>query len=369
MNKSLIFFFLAVSTLVYGQTEPDEEFDTQSCSIYLEEAQLFYDEGRIQEIEGKVSGCLGTYGKADKEQALRLMILANIFMEEEDLADSLMGVLLSSSHEFTPDPILDPTEFINLYNTYDTDPMFNVGIKLGQNWSLTDVGQYHTIGQPGSKYEYSIINGMHAALLFEWEFKDRFILYPEISYSQRRYSKEAEFTGLLSNDIYSTHEMQEKFTWLELPITVQYLLIDDKKVDNPTNEESRFKPYIFAGGSISYLLASEYPGDVNSRLRKENSEVKLATVSSLEDRNQINFNAVLGGGIKMKAGEGYITAEVRAGYMITKLTKDSNGLTPTNDEDLVHGLWEWYDSFKQHYAAVTIGYTKSIYNIKKKTVK
>ncbi len=364
MNRLLFFlFFFFVSLVIYGQTDPDpdETIDTQTCTVNLEEAQLLYDEGRIQEIEGKVLPCLdaGAYSKSESEQALRLMILANIFMEEGGRADTLMLRLLSYSHEFTPDPILDPTEFINLYNTYNTDPIFKIGFKIGQNWSLNDVSQFHTIGQPGTKYEYSLINGIHASLLFEWEFKDRFILYPEISYSQRRYSKEAEFYGIISDDLYSTHEIQELFTWVELPVTVQYELSDNPKL----------KPYIFAGGSVSYLLSSEYPGDVNSRTRIGNSEVKLSTASSLEDRNQINFNAILGGGIKIKAGEGYVTAELRAGYMITDLTKDSNGLIPTENPDLVHGLWEWYDSFKQHYAAITIGYTKNFYNIKKRASK
>jgi len=355
MNRLLflLFIILIISPFTYGQLE--------RCTQNLEEAQLRYDEGRIQDIEELVISCLdeGVYSKAQSESALRLMILANIFMEEEGRADTLMLRLLQTSHEFVPDPVLDPTEFINLYNTYNTDPKFNYGFKIGQNWSLTDVGQLHTVGQPGNKYEYSIINGIYAALLFEWEFKDRWFLYPEISYSQRRYSKESEFIGLLSSNLYATQEIQEKYTWLELPVTVQYILIDKPKI----------KPYIFAGGSFAYLLASEYPGDVNSRTRIGNSEIKLTTVNSLEDRNQFNFNAILGGGIKLKAGEGYVTAEIRIGYMITKLTKDSNGLTPTEDADLVHGLWEWYDSFKQHYAAVTIGYTKNYYKPKKQVFK
>lgn len=344
---------LCLSLGAYAQLE--------RCTQNLEEAQLRYDEGRIQDIEGLLISCLdeGVYDKAQSVQAIRLMILSNIFMEEEGKADTLMLRLLQTDHEFEPDPILDPTEFINLYNTYNTDPLFNVGLKLGQNWSINDVSGFNTIGQPGSKYEYSIINGIYASLLFEWEFKDRFYLYPEVSYSSRRYSKEAEFNGINGTPAYSSHEIQEVYTWLELPVTVQYVLMDNPK----------FQPYVFAGGSVSYLLASEYPGDLNSRTRLGSSEFKVTTISSTEDRNQINANATLGGGIKLKAGEGFITAEIRATYMITDLAKKENGLTPTNDADLVHGLWEWYDSFKQHYAAVTIGYTKNIYKPKKKVIK
>jgi hypothetical protein len=218
MHRFLFFLFFSFFSLpIYGQTDrgPDEAIDTQTCTVNLGEAQLFYDEGRIQEIERKVLPCLdaGAYSKSESEQALRLMILANIFMGEGGRADTLMLRLLSYSHEFTPDLTLDPTGFINLYKTYNTDPVFKIGIKIGQNWSLNDVRQFHTIGQPGTKYKYSSINGIHASLHFEWEFKDRFILYPEISYSQRRYSKEAEFYGIISNELYSTHEIQELFTF------------------------------------------------------------------------------------------------------------------------------------------------------------
>ncbi len=355
MNKInyYIFAMLLVSgSVTFAQTE--------RCTQDLEEAQLRYDEGRIQDVEELVLSCLdqGIYDKAQSVQALRLMILSNIFMEQGGKADTLMLRLLKKDHEFVPDPILDPTEFINLYNSYRTDPVFNIGVKFGQNWSMTDVNNLHTVGQPGTTKEYKIINGLHVGLLFEWEFKPRWILYPEIDYSSRIYRRLEDYSGLISGETYSNSDITETFTWIEVPVTVQFILVD----------KPLFKPYVFMGGSVSYLISSSYSGDLSFRDRKNNSQVKLSTVNSTEDRNRINANAIIGGGIKYKIGPGYVTAEVRVAYQITQLTIDANGLSPT-EPDLVHGLWEWYDSFNQHYAAATVGYTLNIYKPKKNTIK
>ncbi len=352
VNYYILVLLLAQGIAVIAQEE--------RCTQNLEEAQLRYDEGRIQDVEGLVLSCLdqGAYDKAQDVQVLRLMILSNIFMERTGRADTLMLRLLKRDHEFAPDPILDPTEFINLYNTYNSDPIFKLGIKGGQNWSFTDVTQLHTVGQEGAVKEYKIVNGIHVGLLGEWEFKPRWILYPEIDYSLRIYRRVEDFQGLISGETYSNSDITETFTWIEVPVTVQYILVD----------KPNFKPYVFLGGSVSYLISSTYSGDQNFRDRQNNSQVKLNTINSTDDRNTVNANAILGAGIKIKAPGGFFAAEVRAGYQVTQLTIDANGLDPA-DPDLVHGLWEWFDSFKQHYAAVTIGYTINIYRPKKLTIK
>ena len=124
VNYHIFAILLALGPAVLAQEE--------RCTENLEEAQLRYDEGRIQDVEDLVLSCLdeGAYDKAQEVQAIRLMILSNIFMGRMGHADTMMLRLLKRNHEFVPDPILDPTEFINLYHTYDTDPIFNVGLHM-----------------------------------------------------------------------------------------------------------------------------------------------------------------------------------------------------------------------------------------------
>lgn len=141
MKKHLLAFTLLIFSLFATNALAQEE----RCTQNLEEAQLRYDEGRIQEVEPLVLNCLETnvFDKAQSVLALRLLILSAIFQNRDEKADGLMLELISTDHEFVPDEALDPTEFINLYNSYRTKPIFSVGIKGGQNWSFNDVQQVH----------------------------------------------------------------------------------------------------------------------------------------------------------------------------------------------------------------------------------
>ena len=347
-----------LTLLIFSIFALDALAQEERCTQNLEEDQLRYDEGRIQEVASLVLNCLETnvFDKAQSVQALRLLILSSIFQHRDEQADDLMLELISTDHEFVPDEALDPVEFINLYNSYRTKPIFSIGIKGGQNWSFNDVQQMHTVGQQGWKKEYSIINGIQIGLLFEYEFKPRWILYPEIHYSQKRYTKEEIFMGIISNKEISSSKIEEDMIWIELPVSVQYIFTNNTK----------FKPYAFAGGAVTYLISAEYPGDnsIRDRPGTESSQVQLATINSINDRNKLNFDAVGGAGIKWKLGEGYLTVEARFNYQLTSLTVDGNGLTAA-EPDLVHGLWEWYDSFKQHSAIIMFGYTKNFYNPEK----
>jgi len=348
MKKILLHLpYLILSLLAIDAIAQEER-----CTQNLEDAQLRYDEGRIQDVEGLLESCMDTYDKAQKVLALRLIILSAIFQKQEEHADDLMLELLQTNHEFVPDDALDPTEFINLYNTYRTKPIFNIGFHAGLNLTFNDVRALHTVGQQGWKKEYSIINGFTVGLLYEWEFKPRWILYPELQYVQKKYTLSEEYMGILSNDLIAKGDINETYIWAELPVSVQYVFRDNKQ----------FKPYVFLGGTLGYLLSSQYPGDNNTR---EISDIQLSTVNSGDDRNRISVSALGGAGIKVKLGEGFITLEGRFNYQLTQLTIDENGLTPSDDQDLVYGLWEWYDSFYQHTATLLVGYTFNIYNIEK----
>ena len=64
LYKIIFLSFLQVFILEIANAQEEQ------CSQNLEEAQLRYDEGRIQDIEGLVLRCLdnGSYDKAQSEQ-------------------------------------------------------------------------------------------------------------------------------------------------------------------------------------------------------------------------------------------------------------------------------------------------------------
>ena len=133
----LILFLVTQIAIVHGQ-------ETDVCVQNIELAQQRFDEGRIQDIQVLLDDCIkrGGFDKAQKSQALRLMTLSYIFLEDEKNAEASMLLLLETNHEFQVNPAIDPTEFINLHDRYRTKPLFNVGFRYISNFAqpiVTDI--------------------------------------------------------------------------------------------------------------------------------------------------------------------------------------------------------------------------------------
>ena len=359
LYKIIFLSFLQVFILEIANAQEEQ------CSQNLEEAQLRYDEGRIQDIEGLVLRCLdnGSYDKAQSEQAMRLLILSYIFRGEDGKADTTMLRLLQRSHEFVPDEALDPVEFINLHNTYRTKPIFRVGLKAGPNMTMVEATKLFTTGQPTDPKEYIPKQGITAGVVFEYEFAPRFTIYPELYYSSKTILNNEDFQYLTEINTHETNfvdtkEEWEKQVWFEFPVSVQYRFTD-----------SKFRPYVNAGGSVSYLNSSSYPGS-QDKLIRQSITIQNALGEITAERNKLNFYAFLGAGLKYKIGEGYIVAEARANYGLTEISTgeysfkrnpvDSN---KTVDQQIPQRTVA--NAYKQHFAAFTLGYTMNFYKPKK----
>ena len=74
------------------------------------------------------------------------------------------------------------------------------------------------------------------------------------------------------------------------------------------------------------------------------------------------------GGVKLKVLEGYVVAELRANYGITEVSTGDSSFEPISEPANNGQVSERIvaDSFKQHFATFTIGYTLNLYNPKKK---
>lgn len=352
MKKLLPFLTLLIFSLFATNALAQEE----RCTQNLEEAQLRYDEGRIQDVEPLVLNCLETnvFDKAQSVQALRLLILSAIFQHRDEQADDMMLELLKTDHEFVPDEALDPVEFINLYNSYRTKPIFRIGFKGGPNITSIQAITLYTTGQSGDPgaFEYIAKQGVTGGLVFEYEFSPRWTIYPELLYSTRTFDNVEEFGGLTDpTEVVDRKEETERQTWLELPVSVQYRLKD-----------GNIRPYVNAGGSASYLIMAEYPASDNSLNRQKNPiENTLGEVT--DERNQLNFYAFLGGGVKIKLGEGYFVAELRANYGITEVSTGEFSFSPANKGQVPERVIP--DAYKEHFATFTVGYTLNIYKPRK----
>ena len=271
---------------------------TSVCVQKIELAQQRYDEGRIQDIQALLKDCIdgGTYDKAQKSQALRLLTLSYLFLEDEENAEATMLQLISANHEFQVNAAIDPTEFINLHEQFRYKPLFNVGVRYILNLSQPIVTELNSsLNLNGARPEYiPQVSIFSLGVNFEYEFYKDLVLYPEIhyrtmtvykTYSQNSYLNDPD-TG--TKDVFLTTNNYDKQAWISLPVSVKYLL--------HLKNAPKIKFYANLGASMDYLLSSEKPGD-NAKLETRNSSDVAITTSSTDDKNRLNFGVFGGGGI------------------------------------------------------------------------
>ena len=291
MKNKLLLLLLLLPLASFAQEEDTEPVDP--CVQNIEIAQQRYNEGRIQDIQQLLTDCLnsGTYDKAQKSQALRLITLAYIFLEDDEKAEETMLELLHANHEFRVDPSVDPTEFINLHEQFRYKPLFNIGVKYTFNISQPIVTQLNSsLDLNSSLPEYQTEIGiLGLGLTFEYELLDNLMLYPEIHYRamkiHRQHTQEGPLPDPDTNQPATilTSINYENQNWLSVPVSAKYIL-------NLKNMPV-LKFYVNLGASMDILLSSEKPGDL-SYLQVRNSSNIGSTHKTTNDKNRLNFGLI-----------------------------------------------------------------------------
>lgn len=360
--KTLFFIFIFISlfsSVVIAQEEVEAQEDKSDCVIKLEQAQAKFDQGRIQDVEALITGCIaGTeFDKAEKTQALKLLTLTYLFLEEPELAEATMLHLLETSHEFTVSQAIDPSEFINLYNKYRHDPLYSIGFLVGGVVASPIVTQLNSTQNLISDVRqiYNPLFGIRGGFNGEYEFKDKFYASAGIYYTSIKFQKFHESTLPLSNQStdagFTGEEVQVS---IELPILLQYHLIETRI----------FTPYVSAGISPQFLISAEYPGDALKNEIPGSAPVTSPSISLTNDRNRFNLYAVGVAGLKYKLGEGFLNLQLRYSFGIFQSSKESSALEP-EDHNLLWDLSESSDGFRLQDLGVSIGYTIHRYKPKK----
>lgn len=342
----LILLFIAFTSKLYAQEEEKNE-----CVINLEQAQEKYNQGRIQDVEALIGDCINgnNLNKADKTQALKLLTLAHIFLKELDLAENSMLQLLQINHEFQINEAVDPSEFINLYNKYRTEPVVGIGI-LG-NVALaqpivTQLNNTQNISENRQKYGLKVQFGLE--LNVEYKLFDHWFVNPGVSYKTLAFTKTNEYSKIVSNEYNGIFEGELNFKIVEVPLVMKYEFM-----------EGNFIPYASAGLVPQLFIDATYPGDATSSTIDGSPDVTLSTRPLIDDVNKFNFAASIGGGVKIKVPAGFINARIQYTQNFRQVFKENSALNPS-DPNLIWDLYESLDGFRMHDLTISIGY---IYNV------
>lgn len=346
--------------LAFSQEVIQEE-EATPCVQNIELAQQRYDEGRIQDIQPLLKDCLnsGEYDKAQKSQALRLLTLAYIFLEDEGNAEATMLELLQTNHEFQVNSSIDPTEFINLHDRFRYKPLFNVGVRYIVNLAhpiITELNSTLNLSTDRPTYNLnSQIGILGIGLNFEYEFFEDWILYPELHYRTMTINRTFTMESVLTDpnggyEVHPTVENSENLNWFSFPVSVKYIL--------HLQNAPKLKFYFNLGGSIDYLLTAERPGDESGVTFPAASPVTF-TVNTVDDKNRLNFAIIGGAGMTYKLGEGFISLEARYLYNFNELQKRENIILPGNPRQI--NTYVQDDVYRLNHVALSIGYTQNIY--------
>jgi hypothetical protein len=321
-------------------------FAQANCAQTLRLANSVYEQGRLHEIPTLLDDCLrGTnLDDAQKVQAYRLLTLTYIYLEEPEKADETMLKLLQTNHEFQINEAVDPAEFVALYKTFRTNPIYRLGGKAGVVITQPNVISSETVVNGTSEYSYRL--GFQAGVVGEIPITSKLALNPELSFQGRSFKNIVTVNP--GNGSNFEAEGIETQAWVSLPVQAQYEFWQKKNVY-----------YVASGFSVDYLLSSNV---TITRLRGEFSAVDERSFDLREQRNKTNYAWLLSAGLKRKTGPGLVVVEARYWWGLrAALTKEDvfENQPMINDYHYVDAL------FNLRALTISAGYVLNIYNPKK----
>ncbi len=317
----------------------------QNCSQTLRLARSTYDQGRLHELPKLMEKCLRDgFTKQERVEAYKLLTMAFIYLEEPEKADSSMLLLLHTDPYFELNKDVDPAEFIGLYKTFRTDPVYRIGLKAGPITSQPNVSSSNFANDGSSKYSGKI--GFAVGAFAEIPVLKKFILNPELYFQSKTFGFDNAY-GIASTPATETQ------TWISAPISLQYEFFKEKFKD----KKLRILPYASLGVQVDYLLS----GTIDLATNKA-EQLPVPLKSYNVSLSKLNISAIAAVGAKIKAGPGLLIGELRYAYGLKNLL---------NPEDVYANPFTVFDNYivpgiyKVNSLSFTVGYAYNIFRPKK----
>lgn len=323
-----------------------------TCAQTLRLAQSIYEQGRLQELPELLEGCIASgFNDEEKVNAYKLLTLTYIYLEEPAKADEMMLALLRTDTEFRINDAVDPAEFVALYKTFRTNPIYRIGGKLGGTASKPSVvtADYIDDGTNTISKSYGFAGNVSVEIPLNGKLR-KFTLNPELSFQLLSFKAVAEKGGSAS-----TRPATEGQAWISVPVSLQYSLYE--------NELRTTNCYVSAGVSADYLLDPKKQIVANIEY---NSGVDQNTYPIAGQRKQFNAAGLLSAGFKRKIGKGFLLVEVRYKIGLLPLSDKSD----TYENPILVFDYKYVDGiYKMNTLSLSAGYVINRYKPKKLTAR
>jgi hypothetical protein len=327
-------------------------FSQDDCSLKLQEAQKYYDQGMIDEIPNILSPCIETgFTRAQKIEAYKLIILSYLFNDDQFEAERTMVEFLKKFPEYEIMPN-DPVEFVYLYESYRTTSVFSFGLLAGINLTNPRIIEPYTVFDINNVTLENIMKpGFQVGLGIGRYISKRMLMNLEFYFTENQYS----FTDKLKmplaggNDAINSVSYNEKIYKAEFPLTFTY-------------EFSIKKVHYFFRTGASVAKITKATGTPSRRYSEELPPVTGEKSDITDYRNTILYSGIVGGGFRYKIPKGVISLELRANIGLNNIVKSDMRY---NNYELYSKFYYLDDDFSLNTFSLTAGYYFSFYKPKK----
>jgi hypothetical protein len=296
MTRHLIF-----GILIWGNTL---SVFGQSCTQKLEEAMRAYYGGNLREVETLIdyTACAENLTKEQRVNALRIIVISNLFLKEQEKAEDAMLKLLKVNPEYKLTDV-DLPEFEKLLSSFKRNPVFSLGLFGGLNHSGFVVTEQYSLGEIISPPNYKSITGFQVGISGFYLINKNIWLHSSLFAQKRSYLIEEKFREILGSDTLMI-QSTEKQLHFQFPIAIRYVFGHWNK---------NYRPYIEGGAQFGYLMNAKSQLVVSNLTTGQPPRVNFEYELN-NNRNRINKQLFIGVGILKKRGKNIVG--IHAGYSI-----------------------------------------------------
>lgn len=309
----LVFLFMCTATVSVAQT----------CAERLTAAQTAYDEGQIHDLVDEFQTTWGTclsennleFTKEERVAAYRLLTLTYLQLDEPEKADEYMLKLLGTDPEYLINPSVDPTEFINLYRTFRTDPIFRIGVRGGVNGNFSHmIKKINISADPNSPPGIKTSIGFQAGISMEFDlFRNKPILEdlifnPEIMYSSKVVTDTYE-------DQFWRGSVTGTFSSIQLNTIAHYNLIKTRNI--------RAHGSLGLFGELRTKVTNQVSGELIVADGDTGGEIiDSPNLDATDAYKPFDMGLIIGGAFRFKIGRPWATIDLRYNYNFIQVVDD-----------------------------------------------
>jgi len=345
------------------------------CTRNLEDARESFDQGRFIEVDTLLRNCIGSgFTKQEKIEALELLALSKLYLDEMDNADSIYLELLIIDPEHTVNPLIDPPDLIFLHQSFRTEPIFSWSVAAGITYSFPTIIHddfiypvtinQHNDHLPNQMDPIKDYNGrigfLFGANIDVVVYRNMFVGLG-LNYTRTGFNSNSKYirdlyATLNDEALYYESSYKQNFDWVSIPVSLKYQF-----------HKVKLKPYILGGVSYNGLIRSRRNDFVREKIAGEpETKLEQGSWSDINTKNRNNISINLGAGLMYKTnGIDYIVFEVRFSRLLKNIPDHSTryGDIDSQSNIILYGVA--LDDYSLSSLDLTVKFLRPFYRPKK----